>query len=68
MENKKFIVVTCKTPTSYNNDVCYVVEAATPQDAKAIVKDRLRDFGLCNYTYEVREYTPPPAGKIVGTM
>jgi len=46
-----------------------VVEAKSEEDARAIVKDNLRDFGkLTNYTYTSKPYEPPPEGKILGTV
>jgi hypothetical protein len=64
---RKFIVTYTRIPTNYNDPVSVVVEAATESDARAIVKDHLRDFAsLTGYTYEVKLYTPPPAGKILG--
>lgn len=63
----KFVVTTHRIPTNYNDPVSMVVEAATESDARAVVKDHLRDFAkLSLYTYEVKSYTPPPAGKILG--
>lgn len=64
-----YVVVTCRIPTSYNHDVCYVVEAGNEEDAKLLVKHRLRDLSdMPNYTYKVKPYMPPPAGKVLGTM
>ena len=64
----RFIVITCRIPTNYNLDVCYVVEAATGEDAIKIVRDNQRDFGsMAAYTYSVKPYDPPPAGRIVST-
>ena len=63
----KFIVTTVLTPTNYNQPNSLVVEAETEDDARAIVKDHLRDFGSYEkYTYAVKPYTPPPKGKILG--
>lgn len=63
---KKFVVVTCRIPTNFNHDVSHVVEAATAEDARAIVKDSLRDLSdLQNYTYITKPYEPPPEGKIL---
>ena len=63
----KFIVTTTMTPTNFNKPNSLVVEAETEQDARAIVKDHLRDFASYEkYVYAVKPYTPPPAGKILG--
>lgn len=62
----KYIVTAHRTPTAYNNAQCYVVEAASEDDAFQIVKDNLRDFSDCgNYVYKVKTYTPPPQGRII---
>ena len=45
----------------------HFVEASTANDARAIVKDHLQDFGdLANFTYTVKPYVAPPPGHIVG--
>ena len=65
----KFVVTVCRIPTNYNSETSYVVEAKNEEDARAIVKDNLRDFGsLRNYTYASKPYEPPPEGKILGTL
>lgn len=64
----KYIVTTTRIPTNYNEPQSYIVEAASEDDAYKIVKDALRDFGsLANFIYKVDTYTPPPAGRILGT-
>ena len=63
----KFIVTYTRIPTNYNDPSSLVVEAATEDDAVAIVRDHLRDFAsLRNFVYAVKPYTPPPPGKIMG--
>ena len=65
----QFIVVTTRIPTNHNAPVSYVVEAASESDAQKIVKDQLRDFGsYSNYTYSMKPYVPPPAGKILSVI
>ena len=65
----KFTVSVTKIPTAYNSPACYVVEAETEDDARAIVKDRIGDLsGEHVYVYKVKPYVPPPAGRIVGTV
>lgn len=62
----RFIVVTCRIPTNYNHDVSYVVEAASEADAIELVRHKLFDFGdMRNYTYKVKPYTAPPAGRVL---
>lgn len=62
----KFIVTATATPTNYNRPTSYIVEAGSEKDARAIVKDSLRDLGnMSNYVYDVKPYTPPPPGRIV---
>jgi hypothetical protein len=47
----KFIVTYTRIPTAYNEPSSLVVEAATEDDALAIVKDHLRDFAsFSNFT------------------
>lgn len=65
----RFVVTATRIPTNYNTPISYVVEAATEDDARAIVKDSLRDLGpYLVHTYSVKPYTPPPAGRILGTV
>lgn len=65
----KYVVTATKTPTNYNTPQSYVVEATTEKDARAIVKDNLRDLGPYEqYVYLTKDYVPPPAGKILGVL
>lgn len=65
----KFVVTATATPTNYNRPTSYVVEAETEADARAIVKDSLRDLGsFSKYVYETKPYVAPPAGRIVGVL
>ena len=65
----QFVVTVTRIPTNYNRPASYVVEAATPEDAHAIVKDHIRDLGpdMVN-VYHVAPYVPAPAGRILGTV
>lgn len=65
----KFVVTVTRIPTNYNAPVSYVVEAATEDDARIIVKDAIRDLGpYQTHTYIVRPYIAPPVGRILGTI
>ena len=65
----KFIVVTTRIPTNYNQPESYVVEAEDEKDAKVLVKHLLRDFGdYSNFTYQVKPFVEPPAGKVLGRV
>lgn len=69
MARMKFIVTATAIPTNYNRPTSYVVEAGSEKDARAIVKDSLRDFArFPNYVYDVKPYTPPPPGRIVASF
>jgi hypothetical protein len=64
----KHIVIATRIPTGYNQPTSYVVEAANGEDAIAVVRHSLRDFGsLRNYDYSVKPYTPPPPGRILSS-
>jgi hypothetical protein len=68
---KKFVVRYVRIPTNFNPDMRVIVEANSPEDAAAIVRDHVGDNGpgLCNYVIDNGvPYTPPPAGRIVGTL
>lgn len=65
----RYTVTAHKIPTAYNDPRCFVVDAATEDDARALVKDALRDLsGVWSYTYSVKPYTPLPAGRIIGPI
>lgn len=66
---RKVIIVAHKIPLNYNDPRSFVVEIGEDQsndDAINIVRHQLRDLDVSpNYIYKVREYTPPPKGKII---
>jgi len=63
----KFIVTATRIPTAHNRPECFVVEAATENDAFEVVRHSLRDFSnRWVFTYDVKPHTPPPAGRILG--
>jgi hypothetical protein len=63
----RYVVTATRTPTNYNQPTSYIVEAANEDDARAVLKDNLRDLGPYSvYVYTVKPYTPPPAGRVVG--
>lgn len=63
----KYVVTATRCPTNYNDPVCYVVEAATEDDAKMLVKHQIRDLSdSYTHTYKVKPYVPPPAGRVLG--
>jgi len=65
----KWVVRFTRIPTAYNDPQAMVVEAATPDDAKAIVRDHLRDLGgMLMHVYTVTEYVPPPKGRVIGPV
>jgi len=65
----KFVVTVTRIPTNYNHPTSYVVEAATGDDARTIVKDSVRDLGPYPVNvYHVAPYVPAPAGRILGTV
>lgn len=62
----KYVVAVTRIPTNYNDPRCYIVEAATPQDARTIMKHQLRDLAnLQNNVYEVKPYEGPPPGRVL---
>ncbi len=73
----KWVVTATLTPTNFNRPQSFVVEAATAQDAKEVVKHRLNDLRTYTggsldgvpreqYDYEMKPYVAPPVGRIVG--
>jgi len=66
---RKWIVTTTRMPTNHHACESFVVEAATEQDAQALVKDHLRDLGdFPNYVYAVKPYVEPPQGRVLGSL
>ncbi len=65
----KYVVTVQLMPTNFNRPTSYVVEANSSTDARAVLKDELRDLGkMEKYTYDVKDYVPPPAGRVVGRV
>lgn len=61
-----WVVVAHRAPTAYHTPECYTVEAATEADARALVTHRIGDLsGQMVYTYKVRPYEAPPAGRVL---
>jgi len=62
----KFVVTATRIPTAFSTPECFIVEAATEDDAFELVRHSLRDFsGRAVFKYDVKPFTPPPAGRIL---
>lgn len=64
----KYVVSVTRIPTNYHPTTSYVVEAASPEDARLIVKDYIKDLSdRYQFVYETKPYAPPPPGRVIAT-
>lgn len=57
-EIQRWIVLYTRIPTSYNNQQRAIVEAATPEAARALVKEAIGDRGKTFETYHIESVKP----------
>jgi hypothetical protein len=64
---KKYSVIYTRIPTNFNDRCAAIVEAETPEDARMLVEQELKNDIVVNYVVEpAYEYKPEPTkGKII---